>query len=116
MHLDAQQRVERAAPATLNRRLVALNRFFQSTMARHLLLANPTHDNSAHTLRQTFAARYLAANPDDLRGLARLLGHASLNTVMIYTEPSPSDLAQRMEQVKAWVDPDGNEGNQRHER
>ncbi len=40
----------------------------------------------------------------------------SLNTVMIYTEPSPSDLAQRMEQVKAWVDPDGNEGNQRHER
>ena len=76
MHLDAQQRVERAAPATINRRLVALNRFFQSTMARHLLPANPTDDNSAPTLRQTFAARYLAANPDDLRGLARLLGHA----------------------------------------
>jgi len=38
-----------------------------------------------HALRHTFAARYLAANPGDLRGLAALLGHASLNTVMIYT-------------------------------
>ncbi len=78
MRLDAQQRVEPAAPATINRRLVALNRFFQWTMARHLLLANPAVDNSAHTLRHTFAARYLAANPDSLRGLARLLGHASV--------------------------------------
>jgi len=39
-----------------------------------------------------------------------------LNTVMIYTEPSLSDLAQRIEQVEAWVDLDGNEGNERHER
>jgi len=45
----------------------------------------------------TFATRYLAANPSDLRGLAALLGHASLNTVMIYTQPSLEDLAERME-------------------
>ncbi len=36
-----------------------------------------------HALRHTFATHYLKANPDDLRGLARLLGHSSLDTVMI---------------------------------
>lgn len=53
-----------------------------------------------HTLRHTFAPRYLKANPGDLRGLAALLGHASLNTVMIYTEPTMDDLAERMEKVE----------------
>jgi site-specific recombinase XerD len=50
---------------------------------------------SPHILRHTFAARYLKANPDDLRGLAAILGHANLNTVMIYTEPSTDELASR---------------------
>lgn len=53
-----------------------------------------------HTLRHTFATRYLKANPGDLRGLAALLGHASLNTVMIYTEPTLDDLAERMFRVE----------------
>ncbi len=53
-----------------------------------------------HALRHTFATRYLKADPDDLRGLARLLGHASLNTVMVYTEPNLADLTQRMERVE----------------
>jgi site-specific recombinase XerD len=53
-----------------------------------------------HTLRHTFATRYLEANPDDVRGLAALLGHANLNTVMIYTEPRLDDLAERMERVE----------------
>lgn len=53
-----------------------------------------------HALRHTFATRYLEANPDDLRGLAALLGHANLNTVMIYTTPSMDDLAARMERVE----------------
>ena len=52
---------------------------------------------SPHVLRHTFATRYLAANPGDFRGLADLLGHASINTVMIYTVPSEDDLADRME-------------------
>jgi integrase/recombinase XerC len=56
-----------------------------------------------HQLRHTFATRYLAANPDDLRGLARLLGHANLNTVMLYTEPSMDDLRARMERVESDV-------------
>jgi len=52
-----------------------------------------------HMLRHTFATRYLKANPDDLRGLARLLGHSNLNTVMIYTEPTMNDLTGRMERM-----------------
>jgi len=52
---------------------------------------------SPHVLRHTFATRYLAANPGDFRGLADLLGHANINTVMIYTVPSTDDLADRME-------------------
>ena len=52
-----------------------------------------------HALRHTFATLYLKANPGDVRGLAALLGHSSLNTVMIYTEPRLGDLAERMEKV-----------------
>jgi site-specific recombinase XerD len=55
---------------------------------------------SPHVLRHTFATRYLAANLDDLRGLAAILGHANLNTVMIYTEPTIADLAARMEKAE----------------
>jgi site-specific recombinase XerD len=53
-----------------------------------------------HALRHTFATRYLNANPGDVRGLARLLGHKSLDTVMIYTEPSLQELTARMERVE----------------
>jgi len=52
-----------------------------------------------HILRHTFAYQYLQANPDDIRGLAALLGHSNINTVMIYTQPSLEDLNQRMERV-----------------
>ena len=51
-------------------------------------------------VRHTFSEYYLRGNPDDLRGLAALLGHTNLNTVMIYTEPSFDDLAERVERVQ----------------
>jgi site-specific recombinase XerD len=57
-----------------------------------------------HQLRHTFAMRYLEKNPDDLRGLAALLGHSDLNTVMIYTEPTFDDLARRMEKTEGLAD------------
>ncbi|KAA3654993.1 MAG: hypothetical protein DWQ04_33920 [Chloroflexi bacterium] len=55
---------------------------------------------SPHTLHHTFATRYLKANPDDLRGLAALLGHSDLNSVMIYTEPTREDIANRLERME----------------
>jgi site-specific recombinase XerD len=67
---------------------------------KYTLLAGLDRINP-HLLRHTFASRYLNANKGDLRGLARLLGHVSLNTVMIYTEPDMEDLAERMERVEA---------------
>jgi len=53
-----------------------------------------------HQLRHTFATRYLQANPSDLRGLAYLLGHVDIKTVLIYTEPTLDDLSERMERVE----------------
>jgi site-specific recombinase XerD len=50
-----------------------------------------------HVLRHTFATRYLERNPGDLRGLAALLGHRSLDTVMVYTQPTVDELARRLE-------------------
>jgi site-specific recombinase XerD len=52
-----------------------------------------------HALRHTFATRYLAANPGDVRGLARVLGYANLHMVMIYTEPERDNLLEQMERV-----------------
>jgi site-specific recombinase XerD len=52
---------------------------------------------SAHTLRHTFAIGYLRHNPGKLVELASLLGHESLDTTAIYTQPSLEDLAEDLE-------------------
>ncbi len=54
---------------------------------------------SPHALRHTFATEYLNANPGRIRELAALLGHASLDTVMIYTEPAFEHLAETVEEM-----------------
>jgi site-specific recombinase XerD len=56
-------------------------------------------ETKPHDLRHTFAHRYLEQNPGDLIGLARLLGHESLDTTKIYTQPTNSELADRIEQI-----------------
>jgi site-specific recombinase XerD len=53
----------------------------------------------AHTLRHTFATRYLVAHPGDLVGVAAILGHSSLNTTRIYVQPTAEQLAMYMEQL-----------------
>jgi site-specific recombinase XerD len=60
---------------------------------------------SAHWLRHTFATHYLAAHPGDLVGLARLLGHTSLDTTSIYVQPTEEQLAHLVEEldVNAYV-------------
>jgi site-specific recombinase XerD len=54
---------------------------------------------SAHTLRHTFARNYLAEHPGDIVGLASLLGHTSLDTTRIYSQPTIEQLSIRIEQL-----------------
>jgi integrase/recombinase XerC len=54
---------------------------------------------SAHTLRHTFARNYLAQYPGDIVGLATLLGHTSLDTTRIYSQPSLDQLTKRLEEL-----------------
>jgi site-specific recombinase XerD len=82
---------------TLNDRSAVLRILEKYMLAAQLPAIGP------HVLRHTFATRYLRANPGDLRGLAALLGHTSLDTVMIYTEPSADDLAERMERAETAI-------------
>ena len=56
-------------------------------------------ETKPHDLRHTFAHRYLQQHPGDLVGLARILGHVSLDTTKIYTQLTPGELAQRVEQI-----------------
>ena len=56
-------------------------------------------DTTTHHLRHTFAHHYLAKNPGDLVGLARLLGHTNLNTTKIYTQPTFEELTTRVDQI-----------------
>ena len=56
-------------------------------------------DTTTHHLRHTFAHHYLAENPGDLVGLARLLGHKNLNTTKIYTQPTFEELTTRVDQM-----------------
>ncbi len=55
---------------------------------------------SAHTLRHTFARNYLAAYPGDVVGLATLLGHTSLDTTRIYSQPTVEQLSTRVELLR----------------
>jgi site-specific recombinase XerD len=56
-------------------------------------------DITPHALRHTFAHRYLEQHPGDLTGLARILGHESLETTKVYLRLTTDDLAQRVEQI-----------------
>lgn len=52
---------------------------------------------TAHTLRHTFAFNYLQQNPGKLVELANLLGHESIDTTAVYTQPSKEELADELE-------------------
>jgi integrase len=89
----------REVPLTSNPRK-ALSEYLKHSQPHDLFWAGQraqVEPFGPHACRHTCAARYLENNPGDLRGLASILGHSSLNTVMIYTEPTLADLAQRME-------------------
>ncbi len=53
-----------------------------------------------HVLRHTFAYSYLENNQNDLVGLAKILGHDSVETTQIYTQKRLADLETAVENVK----------------
>lgn len=55
---------------------------------------------SAHTLRHTFAHNYLTQHPGDIVGLATVLGHTSLDTTRLYSQPTVAQLATRVEGLR----------------
>ena len=56
-------------------------------------------ETSAHHLRHTFARSYLVEYLGDLVGLAMLLGHSSLDTTRLYSQPSPAQLSTCIEHL-----------------
>lgn len=56
-------------------------------------------ETSVHSLRHTFARSYLTIYPGDVVGLATLLGHNSLDTTRLYSQPAVSQLAARVERL-----------------
>jgi integrase/recombinase XerC len=59
---------------------------------------------SAHTARHTFALAFLRQNPGKLVELAALLGHESLDTTAIYTQPSTEEMAEDVERSRLNID------------
>ena len=53
-----------------------------------------------HTLRHTFAHRFLATTSNDIVALAQILGHESLNTTSIYAKRGQDELQQRVDDVR----------------
>lgn len=56
-------------------------------------------ETTPHSLRHTFATRYLMRHPGDIVGLARLLGHTSIQTTQVYVQPTDADMAERVNQM-----------------
>lgn len=54
----------------------------------------------AHAFRRTLATRYLADNPGDLAGLAKLLGHEGISTTFLYDWRLPAELRPRLDRVR----------------
>jgi site-specific recombinase XerD len=91
--LWTSQKGNQLSPAAMWR---VVNRSVDVCANRNLI---PEETKEPRDLRHTFAHRYLQQHPGDLVGLARLLGHESLDTTKIYTQPTPGELAQRLEQI-----------------
>lgn len=50
-----------------------------------------------HVLRHTYATRLLREADADLVTVAALMGHSSVATTAIYTQPSEADLAEAVD-------------------
>ena len=89
-------------PVWLSRKGGALTSSAIGQMMAELVKAAGTlvpQETSVHSLRHTFARSYLSIYPGDVVGLATLLGHSSLDTTRLYSQPAVSQLAARVERL-----------------
>ncbi len=55
---------------------------------------------SPHTLRHTFAHRFLEQTQNDIVALAQILGHENLQTTSIYSRRTEADLQRRVDELR----------------
>jgi site-specific recombinase XerD len=72
-------------------------RSMQALIANLARRAKIAHAVSAHTCRHTFALNFLKQHPGELVELAVLLGHDSVETTAVYTQPSAEEMADDLE-------------------
>lgn len=99
-YLELRDGLEDDAPLFASERGGPLSlRSIQHSVSAAAERAGVERSVGAHTLRHTFAARFLEDHPDQLVALSTLLGHESLDTTAIYIRPSADDLARRLERT-----------------
>lgn len=98
VHLATREHPEPSEPLFLSQQGEGLAQrsvqLILSTLSRRAKLERAA---TPHTLRHTFALNYLHEHPGQLVELANLLGHDSLDTTAMYTQPSAEELAANLE-------------------
>lgn len=97
-YLETRPDVEAEEPLFLSQQ----GRQLSVRMAEHLLQALSRRAKlevaaTPHRLRHAFAIDYLRQHPGNLVQLAHLLGHESIDTTAVYTQPSTEELAAQLE-------------------
>lgn len=102
LYLEARGDVQAEEPMFLSDRSRNLStRSLENLLRRLARKAKITRVHvTPHVLRHTFALSYLRQNPGKLVKLADLLGHESLDTTAIYTQPSSEELAEDLERSR----------------
>ena len=75
-------------------------RSIEALVAQLARQAKLDHRVTPHTFRHAFALNFLRDNPGKLVELASLMGHESLDTTAIYTQPSSEELAADLEKSR----------------
>jgi integrase/recombinase XerC len=87
------------APLLVNRRGQALPvRTFQHLVQRYREAAQLSSRITPHAFRHTMATD-LVQSTGNLRVAQAVLGHARLNTVQVYTHPTPAELARALDTI-----------------
>jgi integrase/recombinase XerC len=101
-YLETRQSLRSQDPLITSETGAAISvRSIQSVVAKLARRAKITRIAvSAHTMRHTFALKFLERNPGKLVELAALLGHESLDTTAVYLRPSQEDMAEGVERSR----------------